>query len=142
MKRRRLAGASVLALGATLAFAHTPQTLASWTDSEHTTGAFTAGSVSPPTSLACSAGLLTNVRFTWAAPASGLTPSGYIWTTFSHSESTTETSVTLSPGLLTLGTSTFSVVATSGGWTSTPVTGTLSVLGVLGIPVTTDCSVP
>jgi hypothetical protein len=145
MKRRYLAGAGLLVIAGTLALAQTQQTLASWTDSEHTTGSFAAGSVSPPTSLACTAGLLTNVTFTWGAPAGGLTPSGYTWTVtgaFSDSGSTTTTSATLHSGLLAIGTATFSLVATVGGWTSTPVTGTVHVLGVLGIPLSTSCSVP
>ena len=152
MKRQYLAGAGLLVIAGTLALAQTQQTLASWTDSEHTTGSFAAGSVSPPTSLACTAGLLTNVTFTWGARAGGLTPSGYTWTVtgaFSDSGSTTTTpttttttSATLDSGPLAIGTATFSLVATVGGWTSTPVTGTVHVLGALGIPLSTSCSVP
>ena len=146
MKRQYLAGAGLLVIAGTLALAQTQQTLASWTDSEHTTGSFAAGSLSPPTSLHCTAGLLTNVKFTWGAPAGGLTPSGYTWTVtgdFSDNGSTTTTSATLhSNHLLTIGTATFSLVATVGGWTSTPVTGTVHVTGALGIPLYTNCSVP
>lgn len=145
MKRQYLAGAGLLVIAGTLALAQTQQTLASWTDSEHTTGSFAAGSVSPPTSLACTAGLLTNVTFTWGAPAGGLAPSGYTWTVtgaFSDSGSTTTTSATLHSGILAIGTATFSLVATVGGWTSTPVTGTVHVLGAPGIPLSTSCSVP
>jgi hypothetical protein len=145
MKRQYLAGAGLLVIASTLALAQDQQTLASWTDSEHTTGSFTAGSLSPPTSLACTDGLLTNVTFTWSAPAGGLTPSGYTWTVtgaFSGSGSTTTTSATLWSGLLAIGTATFSLRATSGGWTSnTPVTGTVHVIGVL-VPVSTVCHVP
>lgn len=146
MKRPYLAGAGLLVIASTLALTQTPQTLASWTDSEHTTGSFTAGSLSPPTSLACTAGILTNVTFTWGAPAGGLTPSGYTWTVtgaFSDGGSTPTTSATLHSGLLAIGTATFSLVATVGGWTSeTPVTGTVHVFGALGIPLTTNCHVP
>jgi hypothetical protein len=143
MKRQYLAGAGLLVIAGTLALTQNQQTLASWTDSEHTTGSFAAGSVSPPTSLACTAGLLTNVTFTWGAPAGGLTPSGYTWTVtgaFSDNGSTTTTSATLHSGLA-IGKANFSLVAAVGGWTSTPVTGTVHVLGVL-IPLTTSCSVP
>jgi predicted ribosomally synthesized peptide with SipW-like signal peptide len=145
MKRRYLAGAGLLVIAGTLVLAQTPQTLASWTDSEHTTGSFTAGSLSPPTNLHCTAGLLTNVTFTWSAPTSGLPPSEYTWTAtgvISDDGSTTTTSATLQSGPLTLGTAAFSLVATVGGWTSTPVTGTVHVLGALGIPLSTSCSVP
>ena len=145
MKRQYLAGAGLLVIAGTLALAQTQQTLASWTDSEHTTGSFAAGSVSPPTSLACTAGLLTNVTFTWGAPAGGLTPSGYTWTVtgaFSDGDSTPNTYATLHSGVLTIGTATFSLVATAGGWTSTPVTGTVHVTGALGIPLYTSCHVP
>ena len=142
MKRQYLAGAGLLVIAGTLALTQTQQTLASWTDSEHTTGSFTAGSLSPPTNLHCTAGLLTNVTFTWSAPTSGLPPSGYTWTVtgaFSDNGSTPTTSATLHSDALTLGTATFSLVATKGGWTSAPVTGTVSVIHVLLVLVT-SCS--
>jgi hypothetical protein len=117
--------------------------LASWTDAEYATGSYAAGSVLPPAALQCSAGVLTNVTFTWSTP-SGLTPSSYTWAVtgaFTDGGTTTSTSATLHSGVLAIGTATFSVITNVGTWKSTAVTGTVHVIGVL-TPVSTSCSVP
>lgn len=143
MRRRLVIGIATVIVAAGLALAPVRTTLASWTDAEYTTGSYAAGTVLPPASLQCSAGLLTNVTFTWSTP-SGLTPSSYTWTVtgaFSDGGTTTSTSATLHSGALAIGTATFSVLANVGTWQSTAVTGTVHVIGVL-VPVSTSCSVP
>lgn len=124
-------------------------TAAAWTDRELLRSTLTAGTVSPPTGLTCSAGLLSNVRFMWAAPTGGVTRTGYTWAlsgglSGGGTLAPTATSVTIPTGLLSLiATGTFTLVATGPGtWTSTVVTGHVSVTGALGIPLATGCSVP
>jgi hypothetical protein len=119
-------------------------TLAGWTDSEYTRGSLQAGTVSPPTNLRCTAGVLTPPTFTWDLPTGGLTRSGYTWSLsggFSGGGTlaANATSVTVPGALLTIGSGTFTLTATGpGGWTSTPVTGSLGMLTA----VLYTCSVP
>lgn len=105
---------------------------AAWTDLERGTGAFSAGAVTPVTQMTCAAGLLQPVEFTWTAPVGGLTRSGYRWTVTggingSGVLTAAATTVSLSSGLLGIGSGTFSLYAVGpGGWESTAKTGTLS----------------
>ena len=85
---------------------------------------------------------------TWNAPTAGLPVAGYRWTltgglTGNGTLGASATSVTLfSSGLLVLGSGTFSLYAVGpGGWESTRVTGTVTVLSLL-LGVTSSCSVP
>ncbi|QOC92152.1 hypothetical protein [Micromonospora craniellae] len=142
--RRWIAGTAALALTFAVAVLAPPQsTLAAWTDTEYGRGSLQARTVSPPRNLQCSAGVLTPPTFTWTLPASGLTRSGFTW---SLSGGFTDggtlgpaTSVTVPGALLGIGSGTFRLVANGpGGWTSTPVTGTLGMLTA----VLYTCSVP
>ncbi|MEW2429646.1 hypothetical protein AB0877_16675 [Micromonospora sp. NPDC047644] len=144
-QRRWLAGAAALVLAGTAVVLAPPQsTLAAWTDTEYGRGSLQAGTVNPPTNLQCTAGVLTPPTFTWTLPVGGLTRSGFTWSLsggFSGGGTlgASATSVTVPGGLLGLGTGTFSLVANGpGGWTSTPVTGTVGMLTA----VLYSCSVP
>ncbi|SCF21272.1 hypothetical protein [Micromonospora chokoriensis] len=145
VRRRRLAGAVALLLaGPVVVLPPAESTMAAWTDTEYGTGSLQAGTVSPPTNLQCTAGLATPPTFTWTLPVGGLTRSGFTWSLsggFSGGGTLapTATSVTVPGALLSIGSGTFRLVANGpGGWTSTPVTGTLSMLtGLLY-----SCSVP
>jgi signal peptidase I len=124
-------------------------TLASWSAAEYTNAPLAAGTVGAPTSLHCSAGLLSNVAFSWTAPAGGLTRSSYTWTltgglTGSGSPAAGATSVTLPSGAFNvIASGTFTLYANGpGGWVSTSVTGTVTVTGTLGVPVATSCTPP
>lgn len=153
MRRLRMRVALVLAgvLVAVPALWSTAPTLAAWQDREFGRATFTAGSVQPPASLTCSAGLLQPARFTWTAPASGLTPSGYRWTFVGPGTNQTNvvappTPITLSfsAGGLSLG-STYTFTVLSVGptpWTSSILSGRASFvdLGLAG--VLSSCSVP
>ncbi|MDR6905953.1 hypothetical protein J2X63_001639 [Agromyces sp. 3263] len=147
-RRQRVAAAGVLLVAASVALCTTTaQTDAAWSDTEVGTGSFAAGSVTPVTTMTCTAGLLQPVTYNWTAPAGGLTRTGYRWTvTGALSGSGTlapaATSVTLSTGLLGLGSGTFSLYAVGpGGWESTAKTGTLSFATVV-LDVLSSCSVP
>lgn len=120
-------------------------TLAAWTASEYGRGSLQAGTVNPPTNLQCTAGVLTPPTFTWTLPAAGgLTRSGFTWSlsggfTGGGTLGASATSVTVPGGLLGIGSGTFRLVANGpGGWTSTPVTGTLGMLTA----ILYSCSVP
>ncbi len=120
-------------------------TLASWADAEYAaSGTLTAGTVSPPTTLQCTAGLLSPPHLTWTLPVGGLTRTGFIWSlsgAFSGGGtlSAATTSLTITGGLLGIGSGTFHLVATeAGGWKSTEVTATVGEL--TGLIYT--CSVP
>lgn len=126
------------------------QTLASWSDAEHASGSFAAGTVDPPQGLSCGpTGLLQPVRYNWSHPAGGLERTGYRWTASGPGGSPSgnlgpsATSVTLAQGLLGLGIGTFTLRAVGeGGWESEPVTGSYSVLGLLGLTALSSCSIP
>lgn len=128
MKRRLVVAASAVALLAT-AIALPPQvTLASWTDAEYgTTGQLTAGSVNPVTTVTCSitGGALSakSVNLGWTAPATGLAPDSYDVTWPGHSQTVAGTSIVIGPGLLSLGTITFTIKSRFGAvpWVSTGV---------------------
>ena len=134
--------ALVLLSAAAMGPPHT--TLASWTDAEYTNAPLAAGTVSPPTALHCSAGVLTPPTFSWTAPVGGLSRTKYHYTlvgTFNDSQDLTAnaTSVTIAAGLLTVGSATFTLWAVGpAGWTSAVVTGTASQLTALLY----GCSVP
>ncbi|GAA2977904.1 hypothetical protein JOD63_003150 [Microbacterium terrae] len=104
---------------------------AAWTDSERASDSFAAGVVNPVTQMACTAGLLAPVRFTFAAPTGGLARTGYRWTvtggfTASGTAPANATYVELTSGLLGVGTGTFSLyVVGPGGWESRAKTGQL-----------------
>lgn len=122
-------------------------TEAAWVDPERATGTFTAGTVSPVTSMSCTSGLLQPVTFTWTAPVGGVTRTGYRWTvtggiTGSGTLAANATSVVLTTGVLGLGSGTFSLYAVGpGGWESTAKTGTLGFVTVV-VNVVSSCSVP
>jgi hypothetical protein len=139
------------ALIAAAGLSGTTATEASWTTKEVGTGSVSAGTLGAPRTLSCSpVGLVLQPTFSWVAPASGLTPAGYHWTvstaggTVLESGDVTGTSVQLPvPGLLSLGTYTFTVYAEAspvpGGWTSTTgPTGSYTLITSL----LTLCSVP
>lgn len=148
--KRRYVVIIALALAVVAGVPHPQQTLASWTAPQYASGPLTAGTVAAPTALQCSGGLLTNLTFSWTAPVGGLPRSGYAWTVTpnglgpsgSGSAPSSATSVTLPSNILAIGTGAFSITATGpGGWSSTPVTGTVTVIGVV-VPVSTSCTVP
>ncbi|MEU8128849.1 hypothetical protein AB0B68_16665 [Micromonospora sp. NPDC049049] len=145
VRRRWLAGAAALLLAGTAVVLAPPQsTLAAWTGAEYGRGSLQAGTVNPPTNLQCTAGVLTPPTFTWTLPVGGLTRSGFTWSlsggfTGGGTLGASATSVTVPGGLLGIGTGTFNLVANGpGGWTSTPVTGTVGMLTA----VLYSCSVP
>ncbi|WP_164861715.1 hypothetical protein, partial [Microbacterium sp. CPCC 204701] len=139
VNRARTVGAAALILaGALCAGALAPApTEAAWTHREVASDAtLQAGTVMPPPNMTCATGLLilAPVTFSWSAPTGGLTRSSYRWTVTGSLNGSgvlaaNATSVTLSSGLLGLGTGTFSLYAVGpGGWESSPKTGTLSFL--------------
>lgn len=148
MTSRRRRGSVVLVAAGLIACFALPSaavsTDAAWVDIERaTSSALTAGTVSPVTQLTCTPGV-GSARFSWTSPTGGLTRASYRWTvagavTGSGTLASTATSVTLSSGLLGLGTGTFSIYAVGpSGWESAPVQGTVTVvLGLLW-----GCSVP
>lgn len=153
MKRQRIAVAGLLTLSTALVAVPPEPTTAAWTVPQQAKGTFQAGTVMPPTSLSCTAGALQNASFTWALPSGGLPRTGYKWTltattaggpsgggTISDPQ---ETSLPVPSGVLTSGTSEFTLVAAGpGGWDSSPVKGEVTVhLGLLGIPISTDCRI-
>lgn len=149
--RRRRSAALAIAIAAALMAADHPQlTSATWTDAEYATGTIAAGTVSPPTNFACGpAGLLQPVTYHWTAPSGGVTLTGYRWTASGPGGSpagtlaASATSVTISQGLLGLGSGTFTLYAQGpGNWEATPVTGSYSVLGILGLTAVSSCTVP
>ncbi|MER6589816.1 hypothetical protein [Micromonospora chalcea] len=117
-----------------MALAPAQSTLAAWNDTEHGSTALAAGMVDPPTDLACTAGQLTPPTFTWNLPAGGLARSGFTWSLsdgFSGGGTLgpNDTSIVVPGALLAVGTGTFTLYANGpGGWTSTPVTGSLGML--------------
>jgi len=120
-------------------------TEAAWVGAEvGTSSSLQAGTVAPVTQMTCTAGLTQPVVFTWTAPAGGLARTGYKWTVSGvlvGNGTLTEgaTSVSLSSGLLGIGSGTFSLYAVGpGGWESAVKTGSLSfTTGLLS-----TCSVP
>ncbi|GAA1923117.1 hypothetical protein GCM10009775_14400 [Microbacterium aoyamense] len=145
MIRRVAASIAVLGLACVIAVpAVTRDTQAAWTDGEVARGAgLTAGTVSPPTALTCNAAI-GSATLRWTPPAGGLARTGYRWavtggSTGSGTLAANVTSLQLTGGLLTLGTGTFSLYAVGpGGWESTPVRATVTVvLGLLW-----GCTVP
>ena len=150
-RRRRSAAAGVVLAAALCAGTLAPvETDAAWVDAEvGTSSSLAAGVVAPAAGLRCTgSGLLQPVTYTWNAPTAGLPVAGYRWTltgglTGNGTLGASATSVTLfSSGLLVLGSGTFSLYAVGpGGWESTRVTGTVTVLSLL-LGVTSSCSVP
>lgn len=146
MSRRHLIGLAVLVTAVAITAAPPRQTLASWSDAEHATAALTAGTVEAPTALHCTAGLLSDVTFTWTAPVGGAPRTGYTWVLTglafgSGTLAANATSVTLPAGILNvIATSTFTLYANgTGTWTSSSLTGYVTITGALGIPVATSC---
>ncbi|WP_146145340.1 hypothetical protein [Microbacterium timonense] len=141
--------AAVVALAGALCLVATPPaaTEAAWADAENAGGAFTAGTVTPVTQMSCTSGLLQPVTFTWTAPSGGLTRTGYRWTvtgglTGNGTLAADATSVSLTRGLLGLGSGTFSLYAVGpGGWESVVKTGSLGFVTVV-LDVVSSCSVP
>lgn len=144
---RRLGAVAALAGALCLATAPPATTEAAWADAEVASGALTAGTVTPVTQMTCTAGVLQPVTFTWTAPAGGLTRTGYRWTVTgglsgSGTLAASATSVSLTRGLLGLGSGTFSLYAVGpGGWESVAKTGTLGFVTVV-LDVVSSCSVP
>lgn len=127
MKRRLVIAASAVALLAA-AVALPPQpTLASWVDGEYVTASLTAGLIQPVTGVTCSisGGALSakSVNLGWTAPATGVAPDSYDVTWPGHSQTVTGTSIVIGPGLLSLGTITFTIKSRVGTapWLSTGV---------------------
>lgn len=120
-------------------------TAASWTDTEQASGSLTSGTVQPVTGLRCTgSGIAQPVSLTWSAPTAGLTVTGYSWTVTGGLNSSgtlaaTATTLSLSSGLLGVGTGTFSLRAQGpGGWQSVPRTATIGfTTGLIS-----SCSVP
>ncbi|HEU5224136.1 MAG TPA: hypothetical protein VFU07_10745 [Candidatus Lumbricidophila sp.] len=147
-----MAIATLGTLGAVVGSA-THRVEAAWLDAETATGSYTAGTVSPVTSMTCTAGLLQPVTFNWTAPVGGLTRTGYRWTVTgglngSGTLAANATSLQLSTGLLGLGSGTFSLFAvydTDGAgpvhWESLVKTGSLTFATVV-LDVVSSCSVP
>ena len=143
-KRVAVVLTAVLLLVVTLHGSAPRQTLASWADSEKGTGSFTAGAVGAPTGLHCTG----NNSFAWTAPVGSAPVTGYYWTltpnglfTPSGSGTIAGTSITVSIGLLSIGSSTFEVQTVgTGSWVSNPAlnpTGTIN-----SISIFVSCSVP
>jgi hypothetical protein len=146
MRRRHLAVTGLLACAAALAAAPPQPTTAAWASPEYASGSFEAGTVLPPTWVSCVKNGLTAFTFTWANPEGGATRTGYNWTLSAGTQvisgptalSATATSLTVSAGLLSLGESTVTLVATgSGQWTAEPITGSITSILFVG----TSCSV-
>lgn len=148
-RRRALVMAGVLAaIVLAGAFSMPGATVAAWADQEvATTSPLTAGTVTPVTQMTCTAGLLQPVTFNWTAPAGGLPRTGYRWTVTgaisgSGSLVAGATSVTLTTGLLGVGSGTFSLYSVGpGGWESSAKTGSLTFISVV-LDVNSTCSVP
>lgn len=147
---RRVMLSSVVALAVMfcLAATHPAATEAAWSDAEvGTTDDLHAGTVSPVVQMTCTAGLLQPVTFSWTAPTGGLPRTGYHWTATGGLAGTgtlaaNATSVTLTNGLIGIGSGTFSLYAVGpGGWESSAKTGSLSFTTVL-VNVNSTCSVP
>lgn len=138
-----LALVGVLCLGA----AHPTPTEAAWVGAEVGTGAVAAGNVAPVTQMTCTAGLLQPVIYSWTAPTGGTPRTGYRWTVTgavngSGTLPASATSVSLSTGVLGIGSGSFSLVALStDSWQSTAKTGSLSFAHVV-LDVLSTCSVP
>lgn len=142
-----IAGAGVLTL---LGHPAAQPVEAAWVDLEHSTGAFTAGTVSPVTAMTCTAGALAPVTFNWTAPVGGLTRTGYravVSGGFSREDllAANTTSMQYTSGLLGLGTGTFSLYAVHDPdgagpvhWESVVKTGTFGFVTSL----LSSCSVP
>lgn len=138
MNRARRVGAAVMLAGVLCAASLAPaRTEAAWTDREIASEAtLRAGTVMPVTNMTCATGLLilAPVTFSWSAPVGGLARTSYRWTVTGSLNGSgvlaaNATSVSLSSGLLGLGTGTFSLFAVGpGGWESPPKTGTLTFL--------------
>lgn len=134
--RQRLRLATIaLATVLCLTVATPISTEAAWTDTEvGRSDTLKAGTVTPVTGMTCHGGLLVApVVFSWPPPVGGLTRTSYRWTvTGAISGSGTiaspsATSVSLTTGLLGLGTGNFSLYAVGpGGWESVAATGTLT----------------
>lgn len=150
MMKHRYRVILALTLAGAAGVLHPQQTLASWSTPQYVSSSLTAGTVAKPTALQCSAGLLTKLSFSWTAPVGGLPRSGYTWTVVpnglgpsgSGSALSSASSVTVPSNILAIGTGTFSITASGlGGWNSIPVTGTVTVIGALGVPISTSCTV-
>jgi hypothetical protein len=153
VKRRHLAGVGLLTLVGALVAAPPELTTAAWTVPQQAQGTLQAGTVMPPRSLNCTAGALQDARFTWTLPDGGLPRTGYEWTLTATTAGASSgggtildpeaTGVTVPSGILTSGTSEFTLVAAGpGDWDSVPVKGEVTVvLSLLGIPVGTTCRI-
>jgi hypothetical protein len=105
MKRR---ASGLVAMVVALVLLAAAPALAWWIDNVSVSGtSITAGKLQPPTGLKCTtSGVLTkSVTLNWTAPTSGATPAGYtILVNGAVNGSTSGTSYTINPGLLSLGT--------------------------------------
>jgi hypothetical protein len=143
VNRARRVGAAVMLVGVLCAASLPPArsesawTEAAWTDREIASDAtLRAGTVIPVTDMTCATGLLVRapVTFSWTPPVGGLARTSYRWTVTGSLNGSgvlapNATSVSLSTGLLGLGSGTFSLFAVGpGGWESPPKTGTLTFL--------------
>lgn len=136
------AAAALLVVGGAAA----QQVDASWVDSERASATFAATTMQPPAQLRCvQSGLLQPVVLAWDPPTSGAPVTGYRYTLGSGAPvvlPASQTTVTLSGGLLALGSSTFSLYALGPGtWESSPVTATVTRTTVI-VNLSTSCSVP
>jgi hypothetical protein len=131
-----------------------PAWAAGWTDSSVvTTGAFSAGSLNPPTNMQCSGvGLLTGPTLSWTPPTGGATPNQYTVTYRQGSATASPTTVTTTATSWHLPTGLLSLIATyyisvqssvsGSSWTSASANPgwRVTVTGVLGIPIDSSCS--
>lgn len=112
---------------------------AAWTDGENAHGVLTAGRVERVTNFSCTPRLLGPIDFAWTAPVGGLTRTGYRWevtgvATGSGTLTASATNMTLSPGLLLIGSGVYSLYALGpDGWETLAARANVSfITGLLG----------
>lgn len=134
-RRRRIVVSSLVATLAlaVIAAVAAPASVAGWSDGERAAGAFTAGTVEPPTHLACASMALDEaLSFTWTPPSGGLSQTEYRWTLASKSGVIAGSADDVDLPASVLGiilNGTFSMYAVGpGGWRSTPVTATVTTI--------------